>query len=100
MELGITEMLDAEIWKRVHEEGWRMWKGGLDKLRKAENGLEAAMAKQMMLDAESILRIPTRLKIRAGTNDGNTRERYGVSLERKEAQIVKDTFETAVKEGK
>lgn len=98
MEIGIVEMLDAEIWKKVHDEGWRMWKEGMDRIRKTENGLQAAMAKQLMLDAERILRIPLRMSVKGEDNEA-AKKRYRGELERKEGVIVKDEFEKAVKEG-
>lgn len=96
MSTGFMEFVETEVWKKVYDEGWRMWKEGLDRIRKAENGLEAAMAKQLMLDAERILRVPTRAKSK-NVDDQRAKERYGGELSKREEKVVREKFEKAVK---
>jgi hypothetical protein len=79
-------MVGTEVWSVVYEECWRMWRVGLDRLRKAENGLEAAKAKQQMEDAESLAKLP----MRVGKVPG-----YGEKLEKREEKTLRKEFDDA-----
>jgi hypothetical protein len=57
-----TEFVGSAVWKVVYEHCWSKWMMGLDVLRKAANGVEAARGKEMMTSAEDALRIPLRHK--------------------------------------
>lgn len=94
---GFLEVIETEVWKRIYDEGWRMWKEGLDRLRKSDNGLEAAKAKQLMDDAERILRVPTRIPISPSEGRGEDRERYKKGLAAREEKIVREEFESKIK---
>ena len=93
---GFTEIVETEVWKMMYDEGWRMWKEGLDKLRKSENGLEAAKAKQLMDDAERILRFPVRNSPKTAADEMH-RVRYKKELAAREGKIVKGEFEASIK---
>jgi len=92
---GFMEIIETEVWKMLYEEGWRMWKEGLDRLRKSENGLEAAKAKQLMDDAERMLRFPTRGQ--GSASEKGDRDRYKKGLAAREGKIVKEEFEESIK---
>ena len=92
---GFSEIVETEVWKMLYEEGWRMWKEGLDRLRKSENGLEAAKAKQLMDDAERMLRFPTRSREVIGEKED--RKRYKKGLEAREGKVVREEFESSIK---
>jgi hypothetical protein len=93
---GFMEVVETETWKMVYEEGWRMWRSGLDRLRKSENGLEAAKAKQLMDDAEHILRLPI-FKITVRQDELGDRDRYKKGLQAREEKGIRDEFETSIK---
>lgn len=93
--MRFTEMEDNAVWKVVYEEGWKMWKEGLDRLRKSENGLEAARAKQMMEDAERVLRTP--LRSSSEREDVVRRGEYRKKLAKNEENLVRGIFQGNLK---
>jgi hypothetical protein len=92
---GFTETVETEVWGKIYEEGWRMWREGLDRLRKSENGLEAAKAKQLMDDAERILQVP--LRGPKGKVEKEAADKYKRKLKGTEEAMVKKEFETSIK---
>lgn len=89
------DLISSEAWKVVYEECWSRWKIGLDRLRKASNGIEAASAKQQMDEAESMLKLPLRDKKMDGENKAN----YERRTMRDEERMMKEKFHSGVEEG-
>ena len=87
--MTMGELLASESWKLIYEECWRMWREGMDRLRKAEDGKTAERAKQMMDDAERILRLPLDAGLRAVDIEDN---RYKGKLEAQETKTVREIF--------
>lgn len=86
------ELIGSEAWSVVHKECWEMWKMGLEMLRKSTTGIESAHAKQQMLDAEKILKIPLGMN-----KDKEQRARYYSQRNREEEGVLKGELNKSVR---
>ena len=89
MTIDMGELVASDAWQLVYEECWGMWREGMIRLRKAEDGRTADRAKQQMDDAERILKMPLR-NTKAATKE--EKRRYEGALANKEEKTLKGVF--------